>query len=157
MKRSLVRWPLVFVALALTACSSNPQPEAPAPSSGAAAAPEAAAPAAAAAAQPATQLTLAGEWDVRLGGGGVSMMRLISRGAGFVGVLQPFEGVPALGEPRPGGYQIRSAVLEGNRATMDVDFDGDDGRIVATFRGRNQLDGTISSRRLSTRITLLRR
>jgi hypothetical protein len=84
-------------------------------------------------------------------------MRLSPRGEGYVGMLAAFEGVAALGEAPPNGYLVRLATLEGNRATIVVDFDGDDARITATFRGPNMLDGSISSRRLQGRITLQRR
>lgn len=84
-------------------------------------------------------------------------MRLVARGDGYVGVLNPFDRVAALGEPPAGGYQVRSAIVEGDRATIIVDLDGDDGRIVANFRGADMLDGVISSRRLTGRITLRRR
>ena len=85
------------------------------------------------------------------------MMRLAARGAGYIGVLQAFEGVRALGEAPPTGYQVRSATIEGDRATIVIDLDGDEGRIVAIFRGPDHLDGSISSRRLTTRVTLQRR
>jgi len=143
-----------FAAACLAACSSAPKPQSPAPE--AAAAP-AAAGAPAAPHPSAVQLTLSGDWDIRLGGGGTSTMRLSPRGDGYVGMLAAFEGVRALGEAPPNGYLIRYATLEGNRATIVVDFDGDEGRITATFRGANMLDGSISSRRLQGRITLQRR
>ncbi len=138
----------LVLLLAIPACSSYQRVGAPAP--------QAAAPSAAVAA-PAGQTSLEGEWDVTLGGGGSSTMRLVARPGGYVGVLYPFEGVPALGEAPPAGYQVRSATVTSDRVTIVVDLDGDDGTIVAAFRGANVLDGTISSRRLSGRITLRRR
>ncbi len=134
--------------LAVTACSSYQRVGAPPPQ---------AAPPSAAVAAPTGQASLEGEWDVTLGGGGSSTMRLVARPGGYVGVLLPFEGVPALGEAPPAGYQVRSATVYPGRVTIVVDLDGDDGTIVAAFRGADVLDGTISSRHLSGRITLRRR
>jgi hypothetical protein len=149
-----------LAAACLVACSSTPKPQSPAPD--AAAAPAAAAPAAAPA--PSQQRTLAGEWDVRIfsaqQGTIASMMRLVARGGGYIGLLQPLlnaQGEPVIQGASPSPYQVRSATLEGDRATIVLDFDGDEGRIIAKFRGPNQLDGSISSRALAGRITLQRR
>jgi hypothetical protein len=145
----------------LAGCGATPRPATPAPEAAAAgaAAPVTAAPAA----QPGAQQTLAGEWEVRISSAqqGViaSMMRLVERGNGYVGMLQPLlnsRGESAIPGAGPGPVQVRSATLEGDRVTIVLDLEGDEGRIVASFRGPNQLDGAISSRRLSGRITLLR-
>jgi hypothetical protein len=154
-----------LAAACLAACTSTPKPQSPAPE--AAAAPAAAAPAAGAPAAPGApsqQRTLAGEWAVRISsaqqGSISSMMRLVARGDGYIGLLQPLlnaQGESAIQGAGPSPFQIRSATLEGARATIVVDFDGDEGRIVASFRGANLLDGTLSSRALSGRITLQRR
>ena len=88
------------------------------------------------------------------------MMRLVARGDGYIGLLQPLlnaQGESAIPGASPSPVQVRSATLEGNRATIVVDFDGEEGRIVASFRGANLLDGSISSRALSGRVTLQRR
>lgn len=159
-----------LAAACLAACSSTPRPQSPAPEAAAApaatAAAPAAAPAAAAPAQsaPAPQRTLAGEWEVRISsaqqGTVSSMMRIVARGDGYIGLLQPLlnaQGASAIQGTGPSPFQVRSATLEGNRATIVVDLDGDDGRIVASFRSANLLDGSISSRALSGRITLQRR
>jgi hypothetical protein len=149
-----------LAAACLAACSSTPKPQSPAPQ--AAAAP--AAPAAGAQPAAAPERTLAGEWEVRIAsaqqGTIVSMMRLVPRGDGYVGMLQPLlnaQGESAIPGASASPLQIRSATIEGNRATIVVDFDGDEGRITASFRGANALDGSISSRALSGRVTLQRR
>jgi hypothetical protein len=145
---------LTTLAALAAACSSAPKPATPAPE--AAAAPRAAG---AAVAAPAAERTLAGEWDFRLNGSSVSTIRFARRGAGYVGVLEPLQRVSSLPESSapPGGYQVRSATVQGDRAIIIIDFDGDDGRIDAAFRGPNTLDGVISSRRLSGRIMMQRR
>lgn len=148
-----------LAAACLAACSSTPKPESPSPQA-------AAAPTAGAAAQPAAapQRTLTGEWEVRISsaqqGTITSMMRLTVRGDGYIGLLQPLlnaQGESAIQGASLSPLQIRSATIDGNRATIVVDLDGDEGRITAIFRGANALDGSISSRALSGRVTLQRR
>lgn len=154
------------LALLLAACSSAPRPAAPAPE--AAVSPGAAAPAAVAqpapAPQPAAQRSLAGDWDVEIAsaqqGTLTSQMRLVPRGAGFVGSMQPIvnaRGDLALPTMGPSPVQVRSATVDGNQATILLDFEGDEGRISAAFRNPNRLDGSISSRAISGRVTLMRR
>jgi len=145
-----------LAAASLAACSSAPKPQSPAPE--AAAAPAAGAP-------PPSQLrSLAGEWDVRISsaqqGTIASVMRLVTRGGGYVGFLQPLlnaQGESVIQGAGPSPFQVRSASVEGDRVTIVLDFDGDEGRIVASFRSANGLDGSLSSRALAGRITLQRR
>ena len=158
MHRSLIAL-TTLAAAALAACSSAPKPASPAPA--AAPAPGASASAVGA---PTQERTLAGEWDVRISsatqGSIASMMRLVPRGNGYVGLLQPLlnaQGESAIAGAGPSAFQVRSATLDGDRATIVLDFDGDEGRIVVSFRGPNQLDGSISSRALAGRISLQRR
>ena len=163
MHRTPVALTILAAAASLVACRSNPQPATPAPEAAAAA--SAVAPAAnAPAAQPAPQQTLAGDWEVRISsaqqGAIATEARFVARGGGYVGVLQPLlngQGNPAIQGASGSPIQVRSASIDGNRATIVIDLDGEEGRIVATFRGPNMLDGTISSRYLSGRVTLQRR
>jgi hypothetical protein len=158
---------LASLALLFAACSSTPQPATPAPAAAVTpgAAPTAApAPAPAAAAQPTAQATLAGDWDVEIAsaqrGTLTSQMRLVPRGNGYVGVAQPIvdaRGELALPTMGPTPIQVRSATVTGSQATIVLDFEGDEGRIIANLRGPNRLDGSISSRSISGRVTLQRR
>ena len=161
MKRSLVRWPLVSVALALAACGYNPQPGAPAPSD-AAAAPVAAAPAAAPAAasaaapaaQPASSAVLTGDWDVRIisaqGTSYDSQLRLRPRGDGYTGTMQPLRDGERM-------YFVRGATLTGQQIVITLEAEDGEVRITAVLRPGNQLDGSYTSRTITGRFGAQRR
>ena len=157
MKPSLVRWPLVSVALTLAACSSNPQPGAPAPSD-AAAAPAGAAPAAAAAttpaAQPASTAVLTGDWDVRIlsaqGTSYNSQLLLRPRGDTYTGTMQPLRD----GERT---YFVRGATLTGQQVVITLDAEDGEVRIAAVLRPGNRLDGSYTSRTITGRFGAQRR
>lgn len=146
---------LATLAALVAACSSTPKPATPAPEA-AAAAPAAPAPA---------QISLAGEWEIEISSAqqGVisSMIRFVSRGgSSYVGALQPLvttRGEPAIPGMSPSPIQVRSATVIGDQVTILLDFEGDEGRITAAFRGANRLDGSISSRALSGRVAMRRR
>ncbi len=150
------------LALLLAACSSTPRPAAPAPQPAAAGA---AAPAPAAPSAPAAQqFSLTGDWDVEIAsaqqGTLTSQMRLVPRGDGYVGALQPIvdaRGEPAIPTMGTTPVQVRSATVTGTQAVIALDLEQDEGRITATFRNPNRLDGSISSRAISGRVTLMRR
>lgn len=152
----------VLASLAvLAACSSAPRPAAPAPAAAAAGAAAPAAPAAAA--QPAQQFSLTGDWDVEIASAQMgtlsTAMRLVPRGAGYVGAMQPIlnaRGEAAIPTMGTSPVQVRSATVTGSQAVIVLDFEQDEGRITATFRNPNRLDGSISSRSISGRVTLMR-
>ena len=164
MKRSLVRWPLVSVALALAACGYNPQPGAPAPS-GAAATPAAAAPAASAsastnasanatAAQPASSAVRTGDWDIRIvsaaGTNYNSQLRLRPRGDGYTGTMQPLVDGERM-------YFVREATLTGQQVVIVLEAEDGEVRITAVLRPGNQLDGSYRSRTITGRFGAQRR
>lgn len=142
------------LSAALTACSSSPRPAAPAPSA-AAAAP---------AARPAAARSLAGDWDVEISSAqqGVisSVMRLAARGDGYVGAMQPLvdtRGESVIPGVMPSSVQVRSATVTGDHVTIVLNLEVDEGRITGIFRTPDRIDGSISSRYLSGRVTIRRR
>ena len=154
MQRFPVAWPLVSVALALAACSSNPQPGAPAPAD-AAAAPAAAAPTAAApAAQPASSAVLTGDWDVRIvssqGTSYNSQLRLRPRGDSYTGTMQPLRDGERM-------YFVRGATMTGQQVVITLEAEDGEVRITAVLRPGNQLDGSYTSRTITGRFGAQRR
>jgi len=153
-QRFPVAWPLVSVALALAACSSNPQPGAPAPAD-AAAAPAAAAPTAAApAAQPASSAVLTGDWDVRIvssqGTSYNSQLRLRPRGDSYTGTMQPLREGERM-------YFVRGATMTGQQVVITLEAEDGEVRITAVLRPGNQLDGSYTSRTITGRFGAQRR
>jgi hypothetical protein len=153
-QRFPVAWPLVSVALALAACSSNPQPGAPAPAD-AAAAPAAAAPTAAApAAQPASSAVLTGDWDVRIvssqGTSYNSQLRLRPRGDSYTGTMQPLRDGERM-------YFVRGATMTGQQVVITLEAEDGEVRITAVLRPGNQLDGSYTSRTITGRFGAQRR
>jgi hypothetical protein len=150
---------MAALATALAACSSSPRPAAPAPATAPAAAASAAAPA-----QPAGARSLAGDWDVEISSAqqGViaSVMRLVARGDGYVGAMQPLlntRGESVIPGASPTSVQVRSASVSGDQVTIVLNLEVDEGRITGIFRTPDRIDGSISSRYLSGRVTMRRR
>ena len=156
MQRSALAVTALFAAASLAACSSAPKPESPAP--------QAAAAAPAAAPAPAAERSIVGDWDVSISTAqqGVinTAIRIAARGDNYVGVMQPLltaAGNPAISGASGTPIQIRGATVVGNRVTISLDLEGDEARIIASYRGPTMLDGSFSSRALSGRVTLHKR
>jgi len=155
----------IVAAAFLAACGATPQPASPAPQAApqAAGAPAPAAPAAPAAAAAAAP-SIVGDWDVRIStaqrGVIATVMRIVARGDNYVGVMQPLltsDGNPAIPGASGTPIQVRGATVVGNRVTISLDLEGDEGRIAASFRSPTLLDGAFSSRALTGRVTLQKR
>jgi hypothetical protein len=78
----------------------------------------------------------------------------------YVGAMQPLvnnRGESVIPGVTPVSIQVRSATVSGDQVTIILNLEVDEGRITGMFRTPDRIDGSISSRYLSGRVTIRRR